>query len=53
MSGISQAGVIIAVILFLMFLSARDGNARRGSHIRDEDAETWWYARRKWWDDRR
>lgn len=52
MSGVSQAGLIIAVLLFLMFVSARDGRKRREPSIRDEDAETWWFARRDWLDDR-
>jgi hypothetical protein len=51
MSGIAQAGLIFLVIILLMILSARDGRA--GPRIRNEDEETWWHARRSWWDDRR
>ena len=51
MSGIAQAGLIFLVLIVLMILSARDRGAE--PRIRNEDEETWWFARRSWWDDRR
>lgn len=50
MSGIEQAGFIIIAVIALIVIGARGSN--RGSRIRDEDADTWWYARRSWWKDR-
>jgi hypothetical protein len=50
-SGIAQAGLIFLIIIALMILSARDQEAR--SQIRNEDEDTWWFARRSWWDERR
>ena len=51
MSGIAQAGLIFLGVFVLMILSARGGGAKL--RIRNEDEETWWFARRSWWDDRR
>jgi hypothetical protein len=51
MSSIEQAGLIIIAVIALMVIGARGSN--RGPRIRDEDADTWWHARRSWWNDRR
>ena len=50
MSGIAQAGLFFFVIFVLMFLSARDGRA--GPQVHNEDEDSWWFARRSWWDER-
>lgn len=52
MSGVAEAGLIFLVISVLMIIGA--GRTRgRGVPIHNEDDETWWYARRSWWDDQR
>jgi len=51
MSGVAQAGLFFFLLFVAMFPSA--GSKSRGPRIRDEDAETWWYARQSWWNDRR
>lgn len=51
MSGVVEAGLIVLAIFVLMILGASRG--RGGPPIRNEDEETWWYARQSWWDDRR
>lgn len=51
MSGAAQAGLFFFLLFVAMFLSA--GSKSRGPRIRDEDADTWWYARQSWWNDRR
>lgn len=51
MSSIEQAGLIVIAVIVLMAIGARKSN--RGRRIRDEDAGTWWYARRSWWNGRR
>jgi hypothetical protein len=51
MSGVAQADLVFFLLFVAMFLGA---GSKSGSHrIRDEDAETWWYARQSWWNDRR
>lgn len=51
MNGIAEAGLIFLVIFVLGFFGRRDGRA--GPRMRNEDEETWWHARRSWWDARR
>lgn len=51
MNGVAEAGLIFLVIFVLGFFGRRD--ERAGRRIHNEDEETWWHARRSWWDDRR